>query len=58
MMQSEEDQIWDPEHDWILQFERILKPGAGLASKHTLVNLTLFYSFKMLLSVKFQTFSF
>ena len=41
-MQSEEEQIWDPEHDWILQFERILKPGAGLASKHTFVNL-IFY---------------
>ena len=42
MMQSEEEQIWDPEHDWILQFERILKPGAGLASKHTFVNLTFY----------------
>ena len=41
-MQSEEEQIWDPEHDWILQFERILKPGAGLASKHTFVNLTFY----------------
>ena len=30
-MQSSGDQIWDPEHDWILQFERILKPG-GLGS--------------------------
>ena len=20
------EQIWDPEHDWILQFERLLKP--------------------------------
>ena len=30
-MQSQ-DQIWDPEHDWILHFERILKPGGALAS--------------------------
>ena len=31
IMQSQ-DQIWDPEHDWILHFERILKPGGALAS--------------------------
>ena len=30
-MQSQ-DQIWDPEHDWILHFERILKPGGAHAS--------------------------
>ena len=46
-MQSQEDQIWDPEHDWILQFERILKPGAGLASKHTFVNLTFYIPFDL-----------
>ena len=28
---AEDHHIWDPEHDWILQFERILKPG-GLGS--------------------------
>ena len=50
MMQSQEDQIWDPEHDWILQFERILKPGVGLASKHTFVELA-FYVLPALVSI-------
>ena len=43
LAKEDDDSIWNPDHYWILQFDKILNPEKSISSKKGKLNRTLLY---------------